>query len=70
MKRSAVAAAGGLYTLVVTDGGKGIELYGPYRDAGEQEAYRRDWLGEGALESASEVALRLTVRGAVEVETF
>ena len=65
-----VASGGGLFTLVVTDGGKGIELYGPYRDAAEQEAYRRDWLGEGALVAESEVALKLTVRGAVEVETF
>ena len=70
MKRSAAASAGGLYTLVVTDGGKGIELYGPYRDDAEQEAYRRDWLGEGALVAASEVALRLMARGAVEIETL
>ena len=70
MKKSVVASGGGLYTLIVTDGGMGIELYGPYRDVTEQEAYRRDWQDEGALESASAVAVRLTVRGAVEIETF
>ena len=70
MKKSVVATGGGLYTLVVTDGGKGIELYGPYRDTGEQEEYRRDWQDDGALVAESEVALKLTVRGAVEIETF
>ena len=70
MKKSVVASGGGLYTLVVADGGKGIELYGPYRDAAEQEEYRRDWRDQGALAAESEAALKLTVRGAVEIETF
>ena len=70
MKKSAVAMGGGLYTVVVTDGGRGIELYGPYRDAEEQEEYRRDWIDEGALAADGEVALKLTVRGAVGIETF
>ena len=70
MKKGVVTSGGGLYTLVVTDHGTVIELYGPYRDAGEQEAYRHDWIGAGALAADSEVALKLMVRGALEIETF
>ena len=65
-----MTADGEVFTIVVKDGGEEVELYGPYRDEGEQEAYRRDWRDEGALEGETEVALRLTVRGAVEIETF
>lgn len=70
MTTIATTPAGGLHTLVVKDGGAGIELYGPYRDAVEQEEYRREWREQGALVADSEVALRLIVRGTVEVERF
>jgi len=31
---------------------------------------RQEWMDAGALEATSEIALKLTVRGTVEVETF
>ena len=65
-----MASGGGLFTIVITDHGKAIELYGPYRDAAEQEEYRRDWLDEGALDASSEVALKMTLSGALAIETF
>ena len=70
MKKSVAASSGGLFTIVVKDCGKVIELYGPYRDAAEQDEHRRDWVDVGALDPRSEVALKLTVQGAVAIETF
>ena len=70
MKKIVVSSDGGLFTVVVTDHGSEIESFGPYEDDAEREEYRRDWLDEGALDASSEVALKLTLRGALAIETF